>query len=237
MMLKSSIVMLGAMMLFTSVSTKVLAEDINVTVNRGQIFANDTEGTLVSSPTGYRIFADNIRGSSKAINFFSDSGTFLPGEKLLYEAVSTLKYWNGDMWEAASIRTPGVAITNQSGGTTGIGPTMIVNPSGIIDTADLEGGINAQLTYAFGGTGRRPGGAYMFELALTSREDHSSASSSYLDSDPFYVVFNSTLTADDFSKSIDALVSPVPEPQSFAMLLVGLALCNFMTRRRRKTIT
>lgn len=236
-MFRSSIVMLGAIVLVLSVPTKVLAEDINVTVNRGQIIADDTDGTLVSSPTGYKIFADSTRGSSnEVINLFADNGTFLPGEKLSYEAVSTLKYWNGDAWEAANPRTPAIKITDSSGNITLISSANITNPFGTIGIAGLEGGINGQLAHEFDSRGHRdPGGAYLFELELSSRESSSSASSPYLHSDPFYYVFNNTLTTEDFSKSIDALVlaSPVPEPESYAMLLAGLALCNLMVRRRR----
>jgi hypothetical protein len=213
--------------------------DIEATVIGGKLTVNEENTAPIAFGTGYKIFEGDfgdLAGGPTGTDdpgFIASEGTFLSGEQLWYNALGTLSYWNGSNWGSAPGGTT-LTIEEALGGSTLISSTGIMNSYGAVDAADATGGIHTHLDFSI--SNASPAGAYMATLELTSRDAAGNLPSPYLDSDPFHIVFNRGLSGDAFEASVTALASPVPEPETYAMFLAGLALCGAMASRcQRKT--
>ena len=221
------------------VSPQVLAQhaDIEAVVIGGKLIVDEENAAPVAFGTGYKIFEGDFGDLPSGLTgtddpgFLAPSGTFLSGEQLWYHALGTLSFWNGTSWAAAP---SGIALTVEDilGSETLISSLGATNPYGVIDQVDSAGGIHAHIDFSISNV--NPVGAYLATFELTSRDASGNLPSPYLDSDPFQIAFNRGLSHEVFEASISALVSPVPEPQTYAMLLAGLALFGAVARRRKE---
>jgi hypothetical protein len=73
------------------------------------------------------------------------------------------------------------------------------------------------------GANRTVDGAYLISLQLWAQ------GADLQPSDPYYIALNRGLSEEDF----EAAVMAVPEPSTYAMLLLGLAAVGFSAKRRR----
>jgi hypothetical protein len=155
----------------------------------------------------------------------SEEGTFASGTIINYMALGTLKFWNGSSWSASWVPT-GVKV--QLDGNQGEetfweagGPSGML--TGLIGQAGPGGNIHEHLDMSVVGTNRTEVGAYMISLKL------SSTSTALQSSDPYHIVLNRGLDEEAF----EAAVMAVPEPSTYAMLLLGLAAVGYSAKRRR----
>jgi hypothetical protein len=155
----------------------------------------------------------------------SEPGSFANGTIINYMALGALKFWNGSSWSSAWVPA-GVQVKIdgnlgeetfwEAGGTSG-------DLSGLIGQAGAGGNIHEHLEMSVVGTNKAAVGAYMISLKLNS------TSTALQSSDPYHIVLNRGLDPEAF----EAAVMAVPEPSTYAMLLLGLAAVGYSARRRR----
>ncbi len=212
------------------------AGDLDPTLASGKIVFDTGNLLPRNAATGYKIYEGNFNDFAGGPNSTDDpgfdvvDGTFVAGQQLWFKAIGTLGYWNGSAWGAA----PGSAtftITDALGGNTLIKASGVTNPFGAIGEADDGGGIHAHIDFSISPTPAGPVGAYMATLFLTSRtSDGVTPYPGITDSDPFHLVMNRGLSTPNFENAVSVLA--VPEPETYAMLLAGLALVGGLARRR-----
>jgi len=158
----------------------------------------------------------------------SENGTFLAGTVISYTALGSLKHWNGSAWQAS---VPGNEYVRMDGnfgeesrwtvsGLTG-------DTSGLVGQAGNTGKIHEHLDLRVArvGGGAPAAGAYLVQLQLT-------ADNAYQSSTPYYMAMNRGLTVDAFETAVGAL-APVPEPQTWALMMAGLVIGALALRNRR----
>lgn len=160
--------------------------------------------------------------------FDTEPGSFANGTLVNYQALGSLQFWNGSLWSST---VPGGEYVRLDGNlgeevrwtTSG----LLGDTSGLIGQAGPTGQIHEHLDIRVARElGGAPAvGAYLIQLQINAQ--------GYQSSDPFYMVFNRGLSASAFEASVDALVTPVPEPGTWALLLAGLAVVGVAAQRRR----
>lgn len=153
----------------------------------------------------------------------SESGTFANGTMINYAALGVLKFWNGSSWSAAWVPADvQVKIAGNLGEESFWGAAGVSgDPVGLIGQAAGSGKIHEHLDMTVIGSNRTVAGAYMISLQLTSTALQAS--------DPYFIVLNRGLGEEAF----EAAVMAVPEPSTYAMLLLGLAAVGYSAHRRR----
>lgn len=151
--------------------------------------------------------------------FALDDGSFLSGEILAYEVMSPLQFWDGVSWLGATPGSESISIFPTVGATTTVTDSSIVNALGVIDAADVDGGVHTHVDFEISNPAAI--GAYLLELRLRGFADQTFASELYTPSDSFYIAFNFGMDEEDFELSVDAL-SPVPLPGAAWLLLSGI---------------
>lgn len=207
------------------------AGDIELEVDGGQLVAHGAAHTQFG--TGYAIFESDFGdlggGPFKTDDPGYDSveGTFAHLDIINYKALGSLWYWNGASWGNSVVNGESIRLNGNLGEetfwtTSGVAGDL----TGLIGQAGSDGKIHEHLDMSVKApVGFAPTmGAYYVTLQLVS--------DNYTSSDPYLIVFNNGLSASAFESSIDALVTPVPEPETYAMLLAGLGLIAFKLRRR-----
>lgn len=206
--------------------------DIEVGIVGGQLV---TEGALHTEyGTGYGIFEGDLdtllagpRWRTTDPGFDSEPGTFAAADMLYFAPVGTLSFWDGDSWES-----PGAAVLvvrDSLDGTvtySGTGTATSDDFEGFISDGGATGQIHTHLTFTVQNSplGSQPAvGAYRIAMQLTSP--------SYASSDPFWLVFNRGLGAEAFEESVH--VMSVPEPETYALMALGLGFVTLVARRRR----
>ncbi len=156
--------------------------------------------------------------------FDSDDGTFLVGTIINYTALGSLKYWNGSTWHATVPANEFVRLDGNLGEETFWTVSGVTGAiSGLVGQAGINGTVHEHLDFRVGRAGGVPAvGAYLFQLQLT-------ADNGYLPSMPYYMAMNRGLSVDAFETAVAA----VPEPQTWALMLGGLAIGAFALRNRR----
>lgn len=172
-------------------------------------------------------FRDYAGGDYKTDDpgYDSEAGTFANGTIINYMALGTLKFWNGSSWSSSGVPADvRVRLDGNFGEETFFGAAGVSGAaSGLIGQAGAGGNIHEHLDMSVVGTNKTAVGAYMISLKL------SSTSTALQSSDPYHIVLNSGLDPEAF----EAAVMAVPEPSTYAMLLLGLAAVGYSARRRR----
>jgi len=206
--------------------------DIEMAIVGGQLV---TEGAMHTEyGTGYGIFEGNLdtllsgpRWRTTDPGFDSEPGTFGATDMIYFAPVGTLSFWDGDSWEA-----PGAAVLvvrdslDETVTYSGTGTSTTDDFVGFISDGGPTGQIHQHLTFTVQTSplGGQPAvGAYRIAMQLTSP--------SYASSDPFWLVFNRGLGEEVFEESVH--VMSVPEPETYALMALGLGFVAFVARRRR----
>lgn len=224
-------VLMAASMPVLAEEAHLHAGDIELQVDGGKLVAHGAVHSQFG--TGYSIFesdfGDFAGGPYRTDDPGYDSveGTFANLDIINYRALGSLWFWNGTSWgnsvtNAETIRLDGNYGEETFWSTAGVTGDV----SGLVGQAGTDGKIHEHLDMRINApVGSLPTtGAYFVTLQLTS--------DNYSSSDPFLIVFNNGLDAGAFELAVDALVTPVPEPETYAMLLAGLGLIAFKLRRR-----
>lgn len=155
----------------------------------------------------------------------SEPGTFAKGTRIYYMGLGGLKFWNGSSWGASWVPADvQVKVEGNLGEETFFGAAGVTGDvSGLIGEAAAGGNIHEHLDMSVVGANRASLGAYWISLKLTS------TSTALQSSDPYHIILNRGLGEDDF----EAAVMAVPEPSTYAMLLLGLAAVGYGAQRRR----
>lgn len=222
-----SSLMLGMSMAYAA--DDLHAGDIEIEVETGKVHVHGA--AEIQAGTGYAIFegdfGDAVKGPYGTRNpgFDSHEGTFAAGALVYYKAIGNLWYWNGATWSNTVSNGEKILLegnlgeesTFTTGGISG-------DTTGLVGEADGSGVVHEHVDYKITSSSGLPtAGAYFITLSLTS--------ASYSESDPFIIVFNNGLEDADFEASVAALTA-IPEPESYALMLAGLAFIGM--RRRQK---
>lgn len=203
------------------------AGDIAVSEVGGQLVVGG-DGVLIAAD-GYKLyeaeFGDQfIYYQTKNPGFQTQGGaTLKPNALISFEALGSLSYWDGASWSAAA-NGDYVGMADALGEVTRwTGSGVTPGASSYVAQVSRTGGIHEHLPFTTNPTGTE--GAYLIQLRLTSDD--------YQTSDPFYMVFNYGLGHEDFELAVDSLITAVPEPSTYAMMLMGVAGIAGLKRRRR----
>ncbi len=207
--------------------------DIEVSVVNGKLVTSGGHHTEYG--TGYGIFEGDLdirraiplsyRGSDPG--FDSEAGTFAPSDMIYFAPIGTLGFWDGDSWESPGSMV--LIVRDSVDGTatySGTGVTTSVGFDGFISDGGPTGSIHQHLAFTVQSNPagvEPPVGAYRIAMQLTSP--------SYTSSDPFWIVFNRGLGEEAFEES--AHVMSVPEPETYALMALGLGFVSVVARRRR----
>ena len=124
-----------------------------------------------------------------------------------------------------SARRKNVSIEDVLGTITSFGYGAVTDPAGAIAQVSGAGDIHSHLDFSIGGADRALAGAYLITLQLEAN--------GVLASSPFYIAFNNGLEEAAFEGAVGALMAPVPEPATWAMLIAGVGLVGALGRRRQ----
>jgi hypothetical protein len=199
--------------------------DIVISVVNGKLKASGGHDNLGKVFEGD--FGDVAGGPYKTDDpgYDSEPGTFANHTIVNYMALGALKFWNGSSWSAAWVPSGvQVKVEGNLGEETFFGAAGVSgDASGLIGDAGATGSVHEHLDMSVVGDNRTVVGAYMISLKL------SSTSIALQASDPYHIVLNRGLDEDAF----EAAVMAVPEPSTYAMLLLGLAAVGYGAQRRR----
>lgn len=157
--------------------------------------------------------------------FDSADNTFSPLALVNYQALGALQFWDGSTWSSTVPAQEYVRLDGNLGEETRWTTSgLLGDATGLIGQAGANGKIHEHLDLRVVGSGVPSLGAYLIQLQV--KADGLSAS------DPFYVVLNRGLSSEAFEASVTALATPVPEPSTWSLIAVGLAVAGVVVRRR-----
>lgn len=163
---------------------------------------------------------------TKAPGYDSETGTFAANTIVNYAALGSLQFWNGSVWAATVPGNEFVKIEGNLGEDTRWTAVGITGDlTGLLGQASANGIVHEHLDMSVArvGGGVPAVGAYLIQLQLTA--------SGYASSDGYYLALNRGLDDMAFEAAVGAL-APIPEPQTWALMLAGLAATGLVLRRR-----
>ncbi|MCB5186614.1 PEP-CTERM sorting domain-containing protein [Methylobacillus caricis] len=221
------------------------AGDIEIEIENGQL---GTHGAgHYQDGSGYAIFEADFRDLAKgpyATNspgFDSHADVFDQGDIIGYQAIGALWAWNGASWTSSVLNNEVITLGGNLGETSSWTVAGVTGDAiGTLGQAGSGGNIHEHLTFTVSTPSGLPTeGAYYITLQLISADLNSSfdgivANGKYASSDPFYLVFNNGLSSGEFHAAVHGLadIAPVPEPSSYALLLLGMGVIGWQLRRR-----
>lgn len=138
-----------------------------------------------------------------------------------------LKAWGGTDISFTLLSAPGGTAWNPTEGPISSGPVVNTGCGGTLDAAGfacVEAVTKGVLSVA-------DGDPYSFRFEVTASSFHmTSTSGSHVGAG------YASAAGEGSSFGITSVTSPIPEPETYAMLLAGLAVLGFATRRRRATM-
>ncbi|MFZ5456491.1 MAG: PEPxxWA-CTERM sorting domain-containing protein [Pseudomonadota bacterium] len=215
--------------LFVAAQAADHAGDIEVGMAAGALVV-DPEGLAQIAANGYRLFEADFRDFSGGLfktddpGFVSEEGALDVGLVVGYRGLGVLQSWNGSMWTSSG-PSVFVSIEDVLGTITSFGYGAVTDPAGAIAQVSGAGDIHSHLDFSIGGADRALAGAYLITLQLEAN--------GVLASSPFYIAFNNGLEEAAFEGAVGALMAPVPEPATWAMLIAGVGLVGALGRRRQ----
>lgn len=221
-------VLLGAAVLLPmSAQAQLHDGDIEMSVVNSQIVLSGNDAFhRDGSPIFEGDFGDLAGGPFKTDDpgFDSEAGTFAAGTRINYRALGSLQFWNGMAWSAAVPNSEFVQVEGNLGeASRWLVGGLSGDLSGLIGQAGSGGLVHEHLDISVGRPGGAPAvGAYLIHLQLTSASLTSSV--------PYYLALNQGLSSDNFEGAIGAL-APVPEPETWWLMGVGLAAVGWRLRR------
>ncbi|MCW5625388.1 MAG: PEP-CTERM sorting domain-containing protein [Burkholderiales bacterium] len=148
----------------------------------------------------------------------------------------SLLFWNGAGWTSDFSTGESLLVVKDLPGANPLDFTLTftaggsdITGTGVVGRTFSDGSLHAHVDFALlGGGGLDPTlGAYAIQVQLYN--------SLLADSDTFYIAFNNGLDHEVFDATLTAL--PVPEPETYALMGLGLAVVAFAARRRvRRTV-
>ena len=220
----------------------------------------------IDAQSGYKLFPgyfDDLAGGPKLTDdpgFQAFNQSFNYGEELHFKAVGVLEYWNPQTatWGVASSGSsvtlyggipvdvwlnhmlepanPTYAAEYQyySNGTVFNGQGINGPATALIDGASQAGSFHSHLDWKLSDAALA--GVYKVSLQIWSPTEVNGVAK-YQDSDPFHVVFKTAgVSQTQYDLAFGQLITPVPEADTYAMLLVGLGILGLLMRRNR-TVT
>jgi hypothetical protein len=201
------------------------AGDIAISASGGQLVAG---GSYQTTLDGYKLyeaeFGDQFVYYQTTTPGFQtqDGSTLQAGAFVSFAGVGALSFWNGTSWGSAAAADYVTARDAAQQDTKWTGTGIEAGASSYIARVDSSGNIHSHLTFGTNPLGTE--GAYLIQLQFTSP--------AYASSLPFYIAFNYGLSHENFELAVDSLVTAVPEPGTYALMLLGLAGVAVVARRR-----
>lgn len=225
-----SSLMLGAQLAYAA-DEHLHTGDIEIEVEAGKLHTHGAAENQAG--TGYAIFESDFRdlagGPYKTDDPGYDSvdGTFAVGAVINYNAIGNLWFWDGMTWSSTVANNEKIRLDGNLGeetiwtstGTSG-------DLTGLVGQAGSDGKIHEHLDMrVIAPTGFLPTtGAYYITMYLSG--------TGLENSDPYLIVFNNGLAEEDFEASVAALAA-IPEPESYVLMLAGLAFIGMRRRQKR----
>lgn len=215
--------------------------DIEVKVVSGVLLV-DPLGEAPTATDGLRVFEGEFHPddfwATDDPGFAADPGELPALTNISVRGHGSLLFWGGAGWGAPPAGESLIVSRDLPGpnpldfqiafSSTGLTCSNMAC-DGVVGRSGSDGSFHAHIDFAlFPGTASEPSaGAYAIKLQLFGPD--------LLDSAPFYVAFNNGMEHGAFDAALTAL--PVPEPETYGLFGVGLALVGLALRRRARCHT
>ncbi|WP_046113595.1 PEP-CTERM sorting domain-containing protein [Aquincola tertiaricarbonis] len=202
------------------------AGDIAVSASGGQLVAGGGYQTTLDGTKLYEAtFGDQFVYYQTSNPGFQTQGgaTLQPNSFLSFAGVGMLQYWTGSAWSAAATGDFITARDAAGQETRWTGTGVQAGSSAFVARVDSSGNVHTHLTFGTNPLGTE--GAYLLTMQLTSPV--------YTASAPFLIAFNYGVSEENFELAVESLVTAVPEPGTYALMLAGIVAVGAVARRRQ----
>lgn len=162
-------------------------------------------------------------------------GAFGAGNWLWFQAIGSLKYWDGFSWNSSVPNGEHIELEDALGNTTSISASGVSNPAGVIGEFDSAGDLHEHLDMTIRNASNSLGGsvgAYWITLQLF--ESAANSQTALAVSSSYDIIFNRGLDIAAYENAV-AAVNPAPVPLPAAAWLFGTALMGGLWSVRRRS--